>query len=103
MFAGFEVPNVDNVFGVNATGFSDPDYDRACSRILIGSSSSDTYYEAIGTTERIFRDQMPSIPLYILPRLLAFGSEVCGPKPDPTTFNLLWNIEEYGSGENCEK
>ena len=103
MFAGFEVPNVDNVFGVNATGFSDPDYDRACLKILIGSSSGDTYNEAIGTTESIFRDQMPSIPLYILPRLLAFGSEVCGPQPDPTTFNMLWNIEEYGSGESCEK
>jgi peptide/nickel transport system substrate-binding protein len=101
MFAGFEIPSVDNIFGVNATGFHDPDYDRACKEILTGGSSNETFAEAVNSTERIFRDQMPSIPLYLHPRSIVFGSDVCGPQQDPTTFSALWNLEEYGVGEPC--
>jgi ABC-type transport system substrate-binding protein len=101
MFAGFEIPSVDNIYGVNATGFHDPDYDRACMGILNGGSSIETYVEAVNSTERIFRDQLPSIPLYLLPRAIVFGSEVCGPQHDPTTFSALWNLEEFGAGDSC--
>ena len=101
MFAGSEVPSVDNLFGINATGFRNPDYDRACQTQLINPAGGEIYRKAIEDTQRIFRAHIPSIPLFSRPRIVAFGSEICGPDPDATAFSALWNIEQFASGEGC--
>jgi peptide/nickel transport system substrate-binding protein len=101
MFAGFEIPGVDHLYGINATGFNNTDYDAACRRIIAGGLADDRFVEAVGITESIFREELPAIPLYIIPRVTAFGKEICGPEPDPTTFSVLWNLEEFASGEDC--
>ncbi|MCH7586484.1 MAG: hypothetical protein IIC78_00360 [Chloroflexi bacterium] len=102
MFAGFEVPTVDNLFGINATGFRDLDYDRACRTQLLSPPGGEIYQKAIEDTQRIFRAQIPSIPLFNRPRIVIFGIEICGPDPDPTSFSVLWNIEQYAAGDRCE-
>lgn len=101
MFAGFEIPSVDHIYGINATGFNNPDYDQACQRVLAGGEANEEYLEAVSTTEGIIREELPSIPLYMHPRVTVFGKEICGPQPDPTTFSVLWNLEEFASGEDC--
>lgn len=101
MFAGFEVPSVDYIYGVNASGFSDPDYDKACLTILLGPAIGDDYSSAIQAATGIFREEVPSLPLYLHPRVVAYGAEICGPDLDPTTFSTLWNLEEFAAGEAC--
>lgn len=101
MFAGFEIPSVDYLYGINATGFEEEEYDSACRRVLNGPADGDDFRDAIATTEEIFRSQLPSIPLFMRPRLMAYGNTTCGPAPKTTVFSVLWNIEEYLSGEDC--
>jgi peptide/nickel transport system substrate-binding protein len=101
MFAGFEIPSVDYLFGINATGFGDEEYDRACQRIMNGPADGESYLEAITITEDIFRGQLPSLPLYVRPRVVAFGNTICGPDPENTAFSILWNIEDFRSGDDC--
>jgi peptide/nickel transport system substrate-binding protein len=101
MFAGFEIPSADYVFGVNASGFTDTDYDEACRRIIAGPASGEDYLEAVQQTEEIFQSQIPSIPLFLHLRVIAYGVDVCGIEVDPTTYSVLWNLEEIDSGEEC--
>jgi peptide/nickel transport system substrate-binding protein len=101
MFAGFEIPGVDHLYGINATGFNNSAYDEACRRVIAGGITDDQFLEAVGTTERIFGEELPAVPLYVHPRVIVFGKDICGPQPDPTTFSVLWNLEDFASGEDC--
>ncbi|OGO15772.1 MAG: hypothetical protein A2Z14_00440 [Chloroflexi bacterium RBG_16_48_8] len=101
LYGSFEIPSVDFPFGLNASGFTDQDYDQACKRILFGPSTGEEYLEAVRKTQEIYQTQLPSIPLYIRPRVIAFGNEICGIEMDPTSFSALWNIEEIAFGEAC--
>jgi peptide/nickel transport system substrate-binding protein len=103
MFAGFEIPSADYIYGINASGFNDPSYDQACRRVLLSPFPREHFEEAIGQTELIFRSQLPAIPLYMRPRWIAYGNDVCGIRLDPTTYSILWNLEEIAAGEGCSE
>jgi len=94
MFAGWEIPTGENPFGANASGFTDPAYDAACAVLLHGQPGSPEYLTATQETQAIFAEQLPAIPLYMRPRVIAHGPEICGLETDPTAFSALWNIEE---------
>ena len=93
MYASREIPSDESPFGVNAAGFSLPEYDRACSTLLLGRADSLEYSHAVRMTQELFRESLPSIPLYMRPRLLAHVHSVCGIEVDPISFSALWNIE----------
>jgi peptide/nickel transport system substrate-binding protein len=101
MFAGFETPSADYVFGINASGYKNADYDRSCQRILLGPRLGEDYTNAVQETQKLLQSDVPFIPLFMRPRVIAFGSEMCGVELDPTTFSALWNIEEFDRGEDC--
>ena len=94
MFAGWEVPSAGNPLGANASGFTDPAYDAACAVLLYGQPDSPEYLAAAEETQAIFAAQLPAIPLYTRPRVIAHGAEICGLQADSTAFSALWNIEE---------
>lgn len=93
MFASWEVPSDDHPYGSNASGFSDQGYDAACGQSLLGVPDSAAYREAVGQTQDILRDQLPAIPLYVRPRLVAFAPWLCGLTLDPSSPSVLWDIE----------
>ena len=101
LYGSFEIPSADFPFGLNASGFTDDGYDHACRRIIFGPPTGEDYLDAIRQTEEIYQTQRPSIPLYIRPRLIAFGEEICGIEVGPTSFSTLWNLEEIAAGEDC--
>lgn len=101
MFAGFEIPGPDRPLGVNATGFADPLYDASCSRLLLGPPAGASYAAAATQTQQIFTEQLPSIPLYLRPRLLAHSPDLCGVQIEPSALSPLWNLEEYARGVGC--
>jgi peptide/nickel transport system substrate-binding protein len=101
LYAGFEIPSADFPFGLNAMGFSDDAYDQACERIMYGPSTGEDYHDAIRQTEEIYQSKVPSIPLFLRPRLIAFGEGICGVVSDPTSFSALWNIEAISGGDDC--
>jgi peptide/nickel transport system substrate-binding protein len=93
MYASREIPSDENPFGVNAVGFNDAEYDRACSTLLLGRPDSQEYSDALRLTQERFRQELPSIPLYMRPRVLAHRQTVCGIDVDPISFSAFWNIE----------
>ena len=95
MFAGWEIASAGNPFGANASGFADPDYDAACALLLHGRPGSPEYLAAAQETQAIFAEQLPAIPLYMRPRVVAYGADICGVVIDPTPFSSLWNLEEF--------
>ncbi|HEY44909.1 MAG TPA: hypothetical protein G4O11_13095 [Anaerolineae bacterium] len=103
MFAGREIPSNENPFGSNASGFDDPEYNQACDVMLLGLPGSEAYYQAVRKTQEIFSAEVPSLPLYLKPRVVAHVNEMCGVKVDPLAFSVLWALEGYDVGEECEK
>lgn len=100
-FSTWEIPHDANPFGSNAGGFADAGYDAACRSILLGPSGFEPYLEAAEHVQRIFREALPSVPLYFRPRLLVHRPDACQVEIDPTSFSSLWNLENYDYGENC--
>ncbi len=103
MFIAREIPAEANPFGVNASGFSDPDYDRACDVILLGLAETDGYREAVRTTQEILRAQLPAIPLFQRPRVVAHANEICGLLADASPITAYSNLEAFRTGEACAR
>ena len=101
LFAGSEVPSEAAPNGVNASGFTDQAYDRACARVLLGGGVGNESVEAVSETQAILAEQLPSMPLLVWPRLLVFSPDVCGARADASVSSLLWAIEAYDRAEAC--
>ncbi len=94
MFHSAELPSSAAPLGVNATGFSNAEYDAACDVLLHSLPESPEYVQAAQETQQILAESLPSIPLYMRPRLFAHRNEICGIQVDPTEYSGLWNLEE---------
>ena len=101
LFAASEIPSDASPEGANASRFSNSAYDQACMQVLLGGGVGAESVEAAGETQAILARELPTLPLYVLPRLLAFAPGVCGPQADPSIPSLLWSIETYDAGEGC--
>ena len=95
MFRSAEVPSSSVPLGVNATGYSDPGYDAACGLLLHSLPESPEYLLAAQETQQILAETLPTLPLYMRPRIIAHRAEICGIQVDPTEYSALWNLEEF--------
>lgn len=102
MFSGEELASEDNPLGVDASGLQDAGFDRACMGLSLAPPDSEAYVRAARDTQVRFRDQIPAIPLYIRPRLMAYRPGYCGVDLDASSFTGLWNIEAVRMGTACE-
>jgi peptide/nickel transport system substrate-binding protein len=101
MFSSREIPGEDNAFGINASGYRSSAYDGACDASQLALPGSDAQQAAIRQTQEILASDLPVIPLFARPRYLAFLPSVCGSEADASVFSLLWNVEEWDSGDGC--
>jgi len=101
MFAGFEIPSVDHPLGVNAGGFRQAAYDLACSRLLLGPPADPTFEAAVLETQQLFAEDLPAVPLYMRPRVLAHTLDLCGVVVDPSGLSPFWNLENLTRGAEC--
>jgi peptide/nickel transport system substrate-binding protein len=100
LFTTAEIASASNPEGSNASGFSDPAYDRACARAQLAAAGSTAAGEGIVEMQSILDAAVPSLPLFQWPRLLVAGQGVCGTSVDATAA-LLWNLEELTPGPSC--
>jgi peptide/nickel transport system substrate-binding protein len=100
-FASREIPSEDYPYGSNASGFSDPEYDAACERVLLGYPELDTYRAGVRLAQSLFADRLPALPLFVLPRLAASRPDLCGLEVDASAYSVLWNLEAFGEGDAC--
>jgi peptide/nickel transport system substrate-binding protein len=87
--------------GQNLTGFSHPDYDRACTAALEALPGQDGYIESQWESQAIFSAELPAIPLYQRLILAVTQVDLCGFQLDATSWSELWNIEQLYQGETC--
>lgn len=101
MYASREIAGAEHTLGINAAGFEDRAYDAACSQLLYGLPEEAGYAQAAAETQRIYVEALPSIPLFMRPRVLAHGNEVCGIDLQPAAFSALWNLESIRPAGQC--
>jgi len=101
LFATSEIPSNATPQGANASRFSRADYDQACAQALLGGGVGTESVKAADETQAILAEQLPTVPLYVVPRLMAHVASVCGPQADPSVPSLLWSVETYDAGAGC--
>jgi peptide/nickel transport system substrate-binding protein len=96
------IPNFPKGWGgANASGFTHPAYDRACSTSLSTLEDSPAYASAYNEAQWILSEQVPALPLYLHLRVAAARPDLCGFNLDPSTRNSLWNLEVLDYGAAC--
>jgi peptide/nickel transport system substrate-binding protein len=94
LYTSSEIPTADNGFaGTNPTGFSNTDFDRACDlahRALPGTAA---YTQNQALAQRIFAENLPSIPLFLTLKVAITRTGLTGFTMDPTASSGLWNLE----------
>ncbi|MDW8068423.1 MAG: peptide ABC transporter substrate-binding protein [Anaerolineae bacterium] len=90
-----EIPDSANYWrGSNASGFSSAEYDAACRTARTALPGTFEYRNAHAEAQRIFTEQLPSLPLFWKARLAVARPEVEGFAPGAFDESELWNIEE---------
>lgn len=87
--------------GANASGFSNPDFDRTCQRAMSTLPEQPEYQAAHFLAQSIFADFLPALPLYSHVRRVAARPGLCGINLDPSADSALWNLEGIRDGESC--
>ncbi|HLE13268.1 MAG TPA: peptide ABC transporter substrate-binding protein [Anaerolineales bacterium] len=87
--------------GRNETGFSNPEYDRACRAALSTLPGQPGYAENHLAAQTIFAAELPVVPLYLRLKLVVTRPDLCGFALDPTSLSEMWNIEAYDYGAGC--
>ena len=101
MFSTKQIPSDANPHGINASGFSDPTYDNGCQSILLDIPDTAAFDGGVGSTQEVFAEQIPAVPLFLRPRFIAYSERVCGIDLDATSASALWNLETIRPAEDC--
>jgi peptide/nickel transport system substrate-binding protein len=101
VFSSAAIASNDNPHGYNASGYRDRNFDQACLRVLQGPSEDEAFLSAVERTQELFATNLPAVPLFVLPRLVAVGRQVCGIEVDPSALSILWNVESLYEDEAC--
>jgi len=77
----------------NVTGYESEQYDAACRSALEALPGTEAYVRHHREAQRVFSQDLPSLPLYHVPQRAATRPGVEGVVPDPIE-PLTWNIEQ---------
>jgi peptide/nickel transport system substrate-binding protein len=101
LFSSWQIPGDNNPLGVNASGWSDVDFDRACLLLMNGPAGDPSYEEALVLAQDLLAASQPVLPLFLRPRMVATAPDVCGLQADPSALTVLSDLEEARRGEGC--
>ena len=91
-----EIPSEENGWeGANWAGFCNQEYDQACRAALQTLPGTPEYELLHGEAQRIFAQELPSVPLFLRLRIFAARPDLLGLSADPTEYVETWNIEEF--------
>lgn len=80
--------------GNNRSGFSNPEFDRLV-QAYNTTLERDQRIDALIQTARIFTEQLPAIPLFFNPGIVAYVAALEGPQPFGPTADVGWNVHEW--------
>jgi peptide/nickel transport system substrate-binding protein len=87
--------------GANASGYSNPAFDRACQQALASLPETPEHRDAHFQAQQIYADELPTIPLYLHLKMIATRPDMCGLVVDPSAESALWGLENFDYGEGC--
>jgi peptide/nickel transport system substrate-binding protein len=91
-----EIPSAENWWATsNNPGYSSEAYDNACLSALAAFPGSASFRRYHVEAQRIFSRDLPVLPLYFVPKLVAIRPGVSGVTLDPTEHLELWAIEQF--------
>jgi peptide/nickel transport system substrate-binding protein len=88
-----EIPDQDQWYGDNVTGYSNPGYDAVCQAALEALPGTPAYKEYHKQAQIIFSEELPAVPLFMWLRIAVARSHVLNFTLDATSSSELWNIE----------
>lgn len=95
MLAGWEIPGEEHPLGVNASGYQQAEYDAACGSLLLSPPDATAFSEAAQNLQARLVQDVPTVPLYQRPRLIAYSPWLCGVEIDASATTALWNVEQW--------
>ena len=89
--------------GGNASGYSNPEFDRLCRQALAALPASDEQRAAHLQAQALFAEDLPALPLYARQKVIATRPDLCGLLLEPAADSALWNLEQFDSGPGCNQ
>jgi len=86
--------------GVNASGYTNPEYDQACDNALFSLPDSTQHRPEHFQAQEIFSEELPGLPLYSHYNVSVARPDMCNYTSASAMDSPLWNLEalDYGSG-----
>jgi peptide/nickel transport system substrate-binding protein len=86
--------------GVNASGYTDPEYDQACENATFSLSDSPQHTLQHFQAQEIFSAELPALPLYFHFNVSVTRPDLCNYTSQSAMDSPLWNLEmlDYGGG-----
>lgn len=95
LYTSNAIPNDVNGWGAsNDTGFSNEAFDLACNTAVNTLDEADKATKH-AEAQKIFTEELPSLPLFARAKILVTGANVDGVIMDPTANSELWNVENF--------
>jgi len=96
LFTSAEIPGIYPAHpkgwgGVNATGYSNEDFDQACLEVSTNLPDSEISLTAQEKLVEIFRSDLPVLPLFFRQDLIIASPQISGLISG--TYDLFWNVE----------
>jgi len=99
LYLSGQIPGPENWWATsNDPGYTSADYDAACLAALDEFPGTQAYARFHVEAQRIFSYDLPALPLYFVPKMVAVRPGVSGVALDPSEYLELWNIEAFDVG-----
>ena len=110
LYVSSEIPSEKNSWlgtkfgGVNLTGYSNADYDIACSAMLNSGLDVDTFNQNNQITQQTLANDLPMLPLFYQIKAMVARVDLCGLAPalDTSARSALNSIETLEISETCK-
>jgi len=107
LYASSEIPTAANDWlvakygGVNLTGYSNPEYDAACTGMLAAGLDQAAFEQDNQATQQILANDLPVLPLFYNLKVMAARVDLCGLSMDTSARSALRGIEGLEISSTC--
>ncbi|HRQ23427.1 MAG TPA: hypothetical protein PLF42_08395, partial [Anaerolineales bacterium] len=99
LYISSQVPTAEAGWnGNNNVGFQNADFDAACNAATQALDEA-TKAAQHAAAQKIFSEELPSIPLFARAKITVTGPNVVGVIMDPTANSEFWNVENFDFAE----
>jgi peptide/nickel transport system substrate-binding protein len=107
LYSSSEIPSDKNSWlgtkfgGVNITGYSNPDYDEACMRMLSAGLNREAFDAENQKVQQMMADELPVIPLFYHIKAMVARVDLCGLTLDVSARSPLNTLETLDIQSTC--